>query len=262
MSLEEEITICQFGQGLYAAIHLLELFEQVDELTQYRQLDELCLFLWRIEPDEARVEQALLQETKRVPPPAVVRRMYMSNSKLSRTFQLLEGDTKNRYASLLAVFKTCYQARYAAEKANPANWWYRDLSNPAVVEEILAGHQRLIDELYHHPSYSSEFVCLARLWNDEIAERLAESQQLAPKHTAPYSFVSYDEISELFGNGVSMIGDLSSSRNAQARSILTHSLGKALSKQYKLEYADVIRVISEVTRLHLRTRYNVESPWV
>ena len=262
MSLEEEITICQFGQGLYAATHLLELFVQVDELTQCRQLDDLCLFLWRIEPDEARVEQALLQETKRVPPPAVVRRMYMSNSNLSRTLQLLEGDTKNRYGSLLAVFKTCYRARYAAEKANPTTWWFRDLSDTAVVEDILARHRRLIDELYHHPSYNSEFVCLARLWNEEIAERLAESLELTPKHTAPYSFVSYDEISELFGNGVSMIGDLSSSRNAQARSILTHSLRNALTKQYKLDDEDAIRVISEVTRLHLRTRYDVESPWV
>jgi len=255
MSLEEEITICQFGQGLYAATHLLELFEQVDEVSQYGQLLELHSFLWRIEPDEPRVEQALLQETKRVTSPAVVNRMYTSKSKLSRTFHLLEGDNKARYASLLSAFKTCYQPRYAAEKANPTNWWYRDLSDPAVVQEILASHHRLVDELYHHPSYSSEFVCLARLWNDEIAERLAESLELTPKHTAPYAFVSYDEISEQFGN-------VSSSRNSQARSILTHSLRKALSKQYKLDYENAIRIISEVTRLHLRSKYNVDSPWV
>ncbi|QJW90216.1 hypothetical protein HNV11_12940 [Spirosoma taeanense] len=250
MELEEEIAIVQFGQGIYSKENLLTRFSQLDEARKMSWLWYIENLLHPLKPTEAEIE-SLNASTASVNDDAPFLIIRFSGLKKVLRIRTSKGAIDQSYGLLLDLFKMAYQRCYSLESGGLTSWWYQDLSNSETVQQILTRHHELIDEIYNNPGFRSEFASLAKLWYQEHHGRkakLAEPEPV-PAVQTHFDFVTYNEM---------ITGFLENTiyKNSRAIWLLSDSLAKALSKQYKLEKEQARRLVWEVVERHLRKTYN------
>ena len=197
MTLAEEVTLCQFGQGVYSVAEMLDAFNQLDNEQQCNQFVNLYLHVWGLELTKADVEKTLADCWLATTDPLYgYLRLHRVDSEFDFGIVIPQSDSppggklNEAYKVILHLFKAAYQRLYALEKADSAHyWWYQDFTSSDAAERILARHQTLVEEIYHDPGYRSEFRALARLWN----KRMVRSMHRAVDEDTD-RFLSYDEI--------------------------------------------------------------------
>ena len=247
MSLEEEIMIYQFGQGVHSDVAMIEPFSQLDEAEKRGQLINLYYLVRQTKPVDSDIEQALADSSLGATyTPCVILTQGMFRLKLDPG--LSEGEHENHYTFLLYLFKTAYQRRFVLEKGNPHKWWFMDLLSPEIVQDILTRHQSLIVDVYDAPSFRSEFISLAKLWYNSKLEKEARYQQPAPVHETHFDFVTYDEI---VTNAIEMYDN----KTMRSIALLWTSVGKALALRYGLTSEQARRLVLDVIERHIQETY-------
>lgn len=139
MSLREEVAINQFGQGSCSIKELTHRFAQLDELEKKQQLYDLTFLLIQSNPLDSDIEQAIIDSSlKPTYTPCVVLKAHRMSVGLSRVISLPYDELDKAYKLLLHLFKIAYLRRFKEEKGAPDKWWYWDLSNADLVQEILS----------------------------------------------------------------------------------------------------------------------------
>ncbi|SOD81533.1 DUF5958 family protein [Spirosoma fluviale] len=243
MSLDEEIAIYQFGQGISSHKELVAHFMQLTNDQKKISFYELHRLIRQLNPLAADIEVALTES----PLDDSYTSGFNFTSRWLKMTSLTQPEEENNYIFLLYLFKTTYQRHYQLKKQDPENWRYQDLSNPEIVQNILKTHQNLVETIYSDPSYRSEFLSLAKLWNDRFNFRDPNYLKPTPEHANQY--MNYDDLVTAYINTFSI-------KNMRSIGILRNSLEKALSRQYKVDAQQVERLISEITERYLRENYN------
>lgn len=200
MTLEAEVTLCQFGQGVFSVDDRLDAFTQLDSEQQRSQFVDLYLYVWGLELTEADVEKTLADCPLATTDPLYdYLRLYRIESELDFGVVIPQSDSppggrlNEAYRVLLYLFRAVYQRLYALEKTTPTHWWYQDFTGIDVAERMLTRHRTLVDEAYHDPGYRSEFKALARLWYKRIILPMYRTANEDPTNESD-RFLSYDEI--------------------------------------------------------------------
>ena len=254
MSLEEEITINQFGQGVYSVTDLLDQFTRVDEQQRRARFFDLYCLVWESELVDSDVEQALadcsVTATDATYDYLNLHRLRAGSKSMlciPDTSNPPEGTLEKPYEVLLHLFKADYQRRFALEKENPTTWWYWDLSDTEIAQGILTRHRELVDEVYATPGFRSEFVSLSKLLHEHMGWPQARSSKPAPEHQNQFNFLTYDEMITEFVQG---------SKYMRAIALLRNSLEKALSIRYRLNADEARRLTLDVINKHSQETYN------
>jgi hypothetical protein len=247
MSIEEEITIYQFGHGVYSVNDMLAHVSQLNEHAKRVRLYELYSLIQQSNPVDADIDQAIADSSLNptdTPCTSLKARRFRH-----RTVFLPDGESDKLAELLLYVFKIAYQRSYELEKENLSKWWYSDFSKPESVQTILARHQELIDEIYTNPSYRCEFVSLAKLWYKRRTGSQAESSEPepAPKAQTHVEFLTYDEI----------ITEPVAVYNNRVLWVLQNSVNKGLAKQYGLNSDQANRLVMAVIDRYMQETYNI-----
>ncbi len=256
MSLEEEIVLNQFGQGVRSVANLLDQFIQLEEAQQRKQFVDLYCQVWEFKLVDADVEQALADCSLKATDLIYA---YLNLHRLTTGLKNViciphsanppEGRLDKAYQLLLYLFKTDYQRRFALEKGNSTNWWYWDLSDSEISQGILTRHRELVDEIYNTPGFWSEFAVIAKRWYDDELLTQTQFQEPAPGSQTHFNFLTYDEV---VTESVMLFDD----KDSRAIGLLRHSLAKALSVRYRLAAEQVNRLIVDVIERHLQETYN------
>ncbi len=244
MSLEEEITIIQFAQGARSDSAILDDFGQLDKEKKSSSLFTLSYLLWRLKPIESDTEQALVASSLEATyTPCRRGLVYFTPSYLA------DGEPEKDYKFILYLIKTAYQRRLELKRTKHPKWWYWDLSNSEIVQDILTTHRELAEKIYNNPSFRGEFISLAKLWNDRNIDSEAYIQNPSPERQTHFHFITYDEM---------MTYHLSTLNEKRTRSItaLRNALENGLSITYALDSDQVQRLTSEVMERHLQETYN------
>ncbi|GAB3013589.1 DUF5958 family protein [Spirosoma pulveris] len=246
MSLDEEIAIYQFGQGIIS--HEVRVDHFMPLTTDEKKFSFYALYklIRQLNPLDADVEAALAES----PLDTSYKPGFSLKSRWLNLTSLVQLEAENNYVFLLYLFKAAYQRQYKVNKENPATWRYQDLSDPKIVQNILLTHQNLIETIYSDPSYRSEFLSLAKLWHDQNNFQDMNTPKNAPERANHY--MNYDDLVTAYLN-------LSPLKNMRSIGVLHHAMKKALSIQYKVNIQQVERLITEITEMHLREKYNTTS---
>jgi hypothetical protein len=241
MSLEEEIAINQFAQGVHSHEPLMARFSQLDEAEQTSQFTNLAILAREAKPTKSDVAQALLDSS--------LGSEYDPGAKIIKSWlwfvhsDLTDKDPIKAYMYLLYIYKAAYQRRFAGEKDKPASWLYQDLSKPETVQAILTRHQLLIEELYIDPSFRSELTTLARHWKRPAAPEPEDGPEAPPLRQTKFIFFSYQEIADEF------INETSNKRSYGIR-LLYEALINAFVKQFKVTSNQARRLTQDVVARH------------
>ena len=257
MSIEEEIAINQFGQGVRSVADLLDQFIELDENQRKIWFFDLYCHVGRIALTDSDIEQALadcsLTATDATYDFLNLNRLKAVFKSILRIHNILDtgnlpdGSLEKAYQLLLYLFKKDYQRRFALEKENPATWWCWDLSNSEITQGILTRHQALIDEVYTTPGFRSEFVSVAKLLHEHTGLPETRPPKPTSAHRNQFNFLTYDEMMTEFVQG---------SKHSRAIALLRNSLEKALSIRYRLNADQARRLTMAVIERHLQETYN------
>lgn len=253
MSLENELVIIQFAQGIYPKADLLDSFRQLDEAKQCKQLFDVTALLRQLKLTDADIEQVNARSSSETASnPFLIQRPKLSKVGLRINMSLVELNSS--YSILLDLFKDAYQRSFEQEKDYSNNWIYRDLSNDGIVQGIFMQRDIMIEDLYSSTSFRSEFISLAKLWHKDrmLKEELYRKPEPADEPQSYVNFVSYDEVM------TTSIPVAAISKELRAIDILLHSLQKATSIRYKLEPDQASRLVLDVLRRHLLETYNIQ----
>ncbi|MFD2570832.1 DUF5958 family protein [Spirosoma soli] len=256
-SLNEELAINQFAQGVRSADDLLTEFSELDEERQWKRLFDLYRQVQPLALVEADFEQALADSSLEASDTAYNYLDFSWSAREGKKRVLYIADLKgalnsnleNTYKLLLYLFRIDYQRRFEQEKESPSKWWYQDLSDNEIVQGILTQYWALVDEVYATATFQSEFASLAKLWNVRDAWKQAGPPQPDPQMQTRFNFVTYNE---MLNESDKLIGN----KNSYAIGVLSHSLGKALSIRYKLDTDQTERLMFDVIEKHLQNIYN------
>ena len=250
MSLEEEIAIYQFAQGVHSDRALLDSFRQLNDDERYYRLFDLFRLVGELKAVPSDAEQAIIEGSFDPNYTPCISVSATSRVSKFRSLYVPEGDLIQDYTFLLYLIKTAYQRRFDIDKGDPTKWWYQDLSDREVVQGILTKYDALVEELYTSPSYRSEFRCIAKLWHEYTLLREGKKHETDSAQVRS-DFLSYDE---LVDECVTWANE--PSKFIQPMSTLRHSLEKGLAKRYKLDRGLVRKLVSAVMDRHLRETYN------
>lgn len=253
MSMEDELLIVQFAQGIYPKANLLNSFRQLDETKQYRQLFDITALLQQLKLTDAEIEQANARSSSDTPSTPVLIQ-YTKLNKNGLRINITEGELDNSYTIMLDLFKEAYQRPFDQEKDSSTSWIYQDLSSGETVQGILIKYKGMVEDLYSSTSFRSEFVSLAHLWHKNSllkADLCREPDPIAEPQTH-FNFLSYEELTTTLIPGTTI------SKEAHAIDLLLNSLRKATSTRYKLDAGRANRVILDVLRRHLWETYTVQ----
>ncbi|MCX6216079.1 DUF5958 family protein [Spirosoma sp.] len=250
MSLDEEIAICQFGQGISLVNELQSHFVHLDDELKKIYLYELYDLIRQLNPLEADLDRALADSPLDASyTPSVNLKSGWLNLERS-TLKKLEEE--RNFIFLLYLYKTTYKRNYILNQDNATAWQYQDLSKPEVVQNILTTHHNLLETIYNDPSYRTEFLSLAKLWHDQFNFRDPNQPEPTPSRANQFHFLDYDEL-------VTASLNMFSLKTMRSSVILRHSLEKALSIQHKIDSQRAKRLVIEIARRHLREKYNSTS---
>ncbi|MFD1143492.1 DUF5958 family protein [Larkinella insperata] len=266
MSLEEEVMIVEFAQGIRSEGEIVRGFSQLMDDEKRKRVFKLLSLIDQVYPTDAEVEQASAHVS-----PNDERVLIVKRSLVKKGLRIHTGEDSldNSYAILLNLFKTAYQRQVALGTETLKKWWHQDLSKREVVEAMLANYRSLVEEIYQHPSFRNEFASIAKLrLQDKLRDARPPKSTPAEPSTPPekpqhYHFVTYDEMLSALANAnpVRMDGKKEDFKNGYAASMLFQSLARALSKQYHLEQTETTRLINEIVDRHLKETYNSEPYW-
>jgi Family of unknown function (DUF5958) len=246
MSLEEEIAIYRFGQGVYPADELLRQFTQLVETDKEMQLFALHSLIEKVKPIDVDVDQAIAASGLDPGDSACVAlktyRWHVG------TMYSLQNDIDHIYTLQLHLFKQAYQRQLALEKDNSTNWRYTDLSQDETVQDLLVNHQSLAEEIYANPGFRSEFMSLVKLWHNAKTPSVSKSPEIASESQTKANFMSYDD---MVTNWVNQFAN----KNIQAALLLQRALRKGLAVRYKLDVGDSLRLLVEVLKRHMVETY-------
>ena len=250
MSLDDEIAIIQFGQGVHADIELLDHFSQLDKQGKRNHLFGLYFLVERSSPVDSDLDQANIDSS---PDTTAIPYLILKFKRMTRSVKLnmTEEYLEKTYTLLLTLFKTAYQRRYASEKENPAKWWYWDLSNKAIVQSILTSHQELVQAVYDTPGFRSEFASIAKLWHDRKASAHAKLPEPNSLIQTSFNFLTYDE---MVTYSIKVFED----NYLRGITLLSNSVEKALSARYGLAADEARRVVLDVTNRHFQDKYDTK----
>lgn len=258
MSLDDEIALYQFGQGVRSVADLLDHFSQLDEPEKRKRFVHFYCQVAGSSLVESDIEQALTDCTLNATDPIYT---YLNLHRLAtgskrvicipHTANPPEGNLDDPYKVLLHLFRIDYQRRFALERGNSANWRYWDLSNPEIVQGILTRHQALVEEVYTNPSFRSEFVSLAKLWNNRktLEQARYREPEPTPDRQTHFDFLTYEEM-------VTVSNKLFDNEYSRSINVLLHSLNNAFSVRYKLDTEEARRLVFDVIERHLRETYH------
>ena len=253
MSLEEEIALYQFGQGVRSADDLLSRFIHLSENQQRSQFINLYCQVSDSALVDSDIEQALADcslEASDAMYAYLNLDHFKTGSKrvvyIPHTENPPDGKLEKAYEVILYLFKAAYQRRYALEKENPTKWWYWDLSNDEVAQGILTRHQALVDEVYNTPSFRSEFTSLAKLWYENKLRDQTRFKEPASERQTHFGFLTYDEM---------VTESVDHDKHERAIWLLGRALEKAFSRRYQLDTDQARRLTFDVIERHLRETY-------
>lgn len=246
MSLDEEIAILQFGQGVRADADVLAHFVPLDTEERRLRLMELGFLISQSKLTEADMAQALASSSLGTGyTPCVGLKLHRIS--ISRPGNEPEAD----YKFMLHLFKAAYQRRVASQPQNPANWWYWDLSQPGIEQRIQSVCQELVNDLYNNPGFRSEFACLAKLRHERELKQSRRPEPPVQASQYHFDFVTYDEVRT---ESIKLLAD----KTSQATMLVLHSLEKALLIKYKLEVTQIERLTAAVIERHMRETYDTD----
>ncbi len=279
MSLEEEIEICQFGQGVYSVADMLAQLVQLDKDQQGKRFLNLYFQVWDASLVDADIEQALADCSVNATDAVYD---YLHLRSLATGFKGVVcvpgtanppgGEFNKSYELLLRLFEIDYQRRFAQhlhtdqnpqtkfkidyrprfpQQETPTDWRYWDLSNREIARAILTRHRELVEQVYAHPSFWSEFASIARQWHKSIFLGHTESEEPTPESQTHFDFLTYDELM----TQAAMPFD---SRGAYGIKLLRESLTKALAIRYGLHADQANRLVVDVIERHLRETYGAD----
>ncbi len=256
MSLEEDIALNQFGQGVQSVAQVLDQFSQLNEEQKRKLFIQLYCEVSAAELVEADVEQALADCSLKTTDPIY---SYLKLHRLTtglkgvvwipETANPPEGKLDKSYQVLLYLFKTDYQRRFALEKENPTSWRYWDLSNPEIIQSILTTHRELVEQVYNVATFRSEFACLAKRWYEDLYLSQYQAQEPEPEPQIHSTFQTYDEV---------LNASVFTDQIARSLGLVRQALANALSIRYKLNAEQVNRLIVDVTMRHLQETYHID----
>ncbi|WP_461131026.1 DUF5958 family protein [Spirosoma aerophilum] len=249
MSLDEEIAIYQFGQGIRPADDLLTHVNQLDRFARRVWLFDFSAILGRLNLTNYELDQALAEfPPEALATPAFIR--YINQLRKGLRAHLPESELNKYFVLLLQLFKTGYQRHYALEKDNPTGWQYQDLSSDETVRNIETAHQALVEKVYADPSFRTEFASIARHWHEQAnsIQVKPQPQEPDPANQPRLNFLSYDEIVTL---SVPSFID----RKSLSVRILLQSVEQALLKMYHLRPEQASRLTTDVVDRHMRDTY-------
>ncbi|GAB4056170.1 DUF5958 family protein [Spirosoma litoris] len=254
MSLEEEIAIVQFAQGVYLDKDLLDQFSQLSEKEKEKWFFGPLALLRRLKLTYSDIGQAITDSLLTSTDTACVALMtYLlkpgatSMANLSALINLSGDDRTKAYKLLLHVFKIAYQQRLAFEASGSTNWWYWDLSSNEVVQNLLKRHQELIHKTYINSGFRSEFVSLAKLYNDRNTMMQSSNQGSGLIVQTQFDFLTYDEL---------MTECIVGNKYERGRVFLLHSLQNALTVEYRIDSDQAGRLVMAVIDQHMQETFN------
>ncbi|UFH52828.1 DUF5958 family protein [Spirosoma sp. KNUC1025] len=251
MSLDEEITMFQFGQSIYSQDDLLTRFRQLDENERREQYYKVDFLVEQLKPTHAEMEQATVEcSLTESAIPDVVLKHYRKNIGIRWMNTLPDNEIELGYRLLLALFKLSYQRHFGLEKENNGNWRYRDLSSATTVQEILTSYRALVEDVYNNSSFRSEFVSIAKLCHaiDQLNQSRMQEPETDLEPQTHVKFVNHADIA----TDISRVFD---DKDGYSYAILRRSVEKALARQYELDADLTRRLVSEVIDRHLQETY-------
>ncbi|GAB3314827.1 hypothetical protein GCM10027299_03470 [Larkinella ripae] len=240
MSLEEEIAIVRFGQGVLSDADLRASFSPLDKERKKNQLLDLTSLVHHAKPVDADIERAIAASGLE-PTDAAVYFLKTDRLRVNRVFITPEDELDSAYLLQLHLFKIAYQRRYALEKGRLTQWWFWDLAADEVVQRILAAHQQLVDDVYQNPGYRGEFVSMVKLQLANEQQMQARFQEPAPEPETHFTFLTYDDMLT-----AAFKIDQENKKYSEPLFLLRHAMGKALSKKYGLDFPQELRLMQDV----------------
>lgn len=248
MSLDEEIALYQFAQGVRPAADLVGDEGHPSEQKRTERFFDLHALIRQSKPTTADVQQALMDSSLTA---ADIAHSFVHVGELRfdlhSVMNLAGDDYTKAHTFLLHLLKVVYPRR--ATLGNPADWRYWDLSSAAVIHNLRTKQQAVLEEVYADASYRSEFVHMAKLWYERITRLKTRSAEPDPEPQTHFTFMKYDE---MITESIKAFTD----KQIQGIHALSHSLEKALAKRYGFEASDLNRIIHEVIERHLRDTYH------
>ncbi|WP_128544054.1 DUF5958 family protein [Larkinella soli] len=251
MSLEEEIELNRFGQGLVPVEDLLRQYREATEEEQSGLYSNVSFHLMDFDPDEESVRKALeeagVAEDDHLA--EMARHAYLKRKKFVKMSYPVEPSDQ-AYHFLLCLFRADYQQRFAAENDQSKNWWFWDLSDPKVIDAILTTRRNRVDAVYNDPGYRGEFEALAKLHYEDKRRMAAQFKEPDPKAVPVDKFLNYDEL---------LTESLKVNKEMEKFNkpifALNQALYKALSRQLGLDEKETRAIMAEVVDRHMREKY-------
>ena len=241
MSLDEEIAVYRFGQSLHPVEEVLEHIEALGEHEKWQWLRTFYALIAQYKPVADDSDQAIVSSGLDPADPACITFKDDIRTGVSRI--LVSADNTQVIRLLLYVFKQAYQRQLALRKDNPTSWRYTDLSQDKTVQNLLAKHRSLAEEIYADFSFRSEFTTLAKLWHNRRVQGPV-GVPYGSGRQADVSYVSYDDL-------VTESVNYFATKNIYAASLLHRALRKGLAVRYKLDVRESLRLLTEVLERHL-----------
>lgn len=249
MSLEEEIVIYQFGQGVRSADELSNYISQLDDFAKRAWLHDFSSMLSRLQLTNYELDQTIAEYApEALSSPALI--SYINQLRKGALPHLAVSDLEKHMLLLLQLFKTGYQRQLAAETENSTAWQYQDLSSDEAFRRIQATHQALVENVYADPSFRTEFASIAKHWHEQFngGQIKPQPQEPDPASRNQFNFLSYDEI-------VTRSVPLFIDKHSLSLHILYESVVNALSKMYHLQPQQASRLTMDVVDRHMRDTY-------
>ena len=142
MNIEQVMLLNKYGQSVVGIEDLILLFNSLKLNDQKEYLNNLLFFILQSRAQDEDIEPAIENsKLRRTFTPCVIIKKGVKTHNLKRLIDLPDNELKKSLILLLNLFKIAYLKRFETEKGNKYKWWYWDLSNEEIVEEIKMMHK-------------------------------------------------------------------------------------------------------------------------
>jgi len=140
MTIEQEILLNQFGQGIYNNYKIINQFELFDIDTKRNILRDMEHFIIQSNTTFEDIGQAINEsKLKSTFTPCVILNKGLNSKNFDKIINLPESELTKAFRLFIHLFKISYSRRYLFEKGNSNKWWYWDLSNQKNIDKIIDG---------------------------------------------------------------------------------------------------------------------------
>lgn len=142
MNIEQVILLNKYGQNVVDIEDLILLFDSLNLDDQKEYLNNLLFFILQSRVQDEDIEPAIENsKLRRTFTPCVIIKKGVKTHNLKRLIDLPDNELNKSLILLLNLFKIAYLKRFEIGKGNKYKWWYWDLSNEEIVEEIKMTHK-------------------------------------------------------------------------------------------------------------------------